>query len=260
MTNSNGINNINVLAVTQARVGSTRLPGKVLLSVDGNTLLDLHLTRVQQASKLDKLFIATTVQPEDSAIEQIAQKRNLPFYRGSVDDVLDRFYQTVKREAADYVVRLTSDCPLIDPLLIDKVVTYAVDNKLDYCSNTLDPHYPDGQDIEVFTFAALENAWRNATLSSEREHVTPYIWKNSSYKGGTLFRSDNFEEGVDFGNVRMTVDELSDFEVIKTLIEQLGSNASWMEYATYIQDHGTIRALNEKINRNEGYKKSTEKD
>jgi len=249
-----------ILAVTQARVGSTRLPGKVLLPINGNTLLDLHLNRVQQASKIDKLFIATTIQSEDTSIEQIAQNRGMSFYRGSVNDVLDRFYQTVKNEPADYIVRLTSDCPLIDPSLIDKVITYAVNNKFDYCSNTLKPSYPDGQDVEVFTFTALQNAWHNAKLSSEREHVTPYIWKNSSYKGGTRFRSENFEEGFAFENIRMTVDELRDVGVIKALIDQLGTEASWLDYATYLQDHNAVRALNETINRNEGYKKSIEKD
>jgi spore coat polysaccharide biosynthesis protein SpsF (cytidylyltransferase family) len=131
---------------------------------------------------------------------------------------------------------------------------------LDYCSNTLDPTYPDGQDIEVFKFSALEKAWNEAALASDREHVTPYIWRNSSFKGGQLFSSDNFTEGKSYGHLRMTVDELSDFEVIKNIILQLGKDRSWLEYAEYLEGNKTVKAINENIKRNEGYSKSLNKD
>jgi spore coat polysaccharide biosynthesis protein SpsF len=249
-----------IIAVTQARLGSTRLPGKILKEVDGTTLLGLHIHRVLKSKKIDELIVATTISPDDDAVERFANEKKLGSYRGSVNDVLDRFYQAIKNKNADYVVRLTSDCPLIDASLIDKIVAYAVDNKLEYCSNTLDPHYPDGQDVEVFTFAALEQAWREAKLISEREHVTPFIWKNSSFKDGTLFKSDNFAEGYNFGHLRMTVDEMKDYELVKTLIRALGKEASWLDYANYLQEHEAVREINNTITRNEGYSKSLEKE
>jgi spore coat polysaccharide biosynthesis protein SpsF len=251
---------VKIVALTQARLGSTRLPGKILKEIGDTTLLGLHIDRILKSKKINTLVVATTTSPEDEVVETFAKQKKLISYRGSVNDVLDRFYQAAKLQQAEYVVRLTSDCPLIDATLIDKIIGYAVDKKLDYCSNTLDPHYPDGQDVEVFTFKALEKAWNEATLPSEREHVTPFIWKNSSFKNGDLFKSDNFNEGYDFGHLRMTVDEPKDYELIKSLVHALGVKSTWLEYANYLQTHDTVREINSAINRNEGYSKSIEKE
>src|ERR1019366_2808912 len=189
-----------IIAITQARTGSTRCPGKILKKINDNTLLEIHLKRILQSKEINQLIVATTINKEDSGIVTISRDLGLSFYQGSVEDVLDRFYQSLQGQKADYIVRLTSDCPLVDPELIDQIIRYTLDNNLDYCSNTLDPKYPDGQDVEVFKFAALEKAWKEATLPSEREHVTPYIWKNSTFKGGKLFKSDNFDEGYSYGH------------------------------------------------------------
>lgn len=249
-----------IIAVTQARTGSTRLPGKVLLNVGELTVLQLHLERVLKAKKVDKLIVATTDSDEDAAILAAAGRLGLSCYRGSVHDVLDRFYQSVAKENADYIVRLTSDCPLIDPRLIDAVISFTAANDLDYGTNTLDPTYPDGQDVEVFKFSALKKAWREAKLASEREHVTPYIWNNSSFKGGTLFQSANFNEGFSMGHLRMTVDEARDLEVITHLVKQLGKDKTWLEYANYLETNSDVRSINQAIGRNEGYKKSLNSD
>jgi spore coat polysaccharide biosynthesis protein SpsF len=249
-----------IVAVTQARTGSSRLPGKVLKKIQGVTLLELHLSRILQSKKIDKLIVATTVNKEDDAIAELAAANNIAASRGSVNDVLDRFYQSLKGEKADYVVRLTADCPLIDPALIDKIIAFTIENDLDYCSNTLNPGYPDGQDVEVFKFSALEKAWHEAKLDSEREHVTPFIWKNSSFKGGDIFTSANFSENYSFGHLRMTVDEQRDFDLIQNLIGELGRDGSWLDYANYIESHQKIRNINASIGRNEGYDKSIEKD
>lgn len=249
-----------IIAVTQARMGSSRLPGKVLKKIGGTTLLELHIQRLLKSKKIDRLILATTTNQEDGAVVEVAHKFGIQSYCGSVDDVLDRFYQPLKELKPDYVVRLTSDCPLIDAALIDKIVEYTIQKKLDYCSNTLDPKYPDGQDVEVFTFSALTKAWNDSKLSSEREHVTPYIWKNSTFKGGTLFLSENFEEGYEFGYLRMTVDEQEDFDVMTKIISTLGSDRSWMEYASYLDQTTEIKKVNESISRNEGYTKSINKE
>jgi spore coat polysaccharide biosynthesis protein SpsF len=249
-----------IVAITQARSGSTRLPNKILMKVGGQSLLELHVNRMKQSKLIDKLIIATTTAAQDAQIVDLAKALETPSFRGSENNVLDRFYQAVKNEGADYVVRLTSDCPLIDAVLIDKVIQYALDNNLDYCSNTLNPTYPDGQDVEVFKFAALEKAWNEATLESDCEHVTPYIWRNSTFKNGSIFKSDNFGEGYDFEKIRMTVDEQRDYELIVKLVEQLGSHQTWLAYAEFMVNHADLLAINSNIQRNEGFFKSLKKD
>ena len=251
---------LRIIAITQARTGSTRLPGKVLKEVNGKSLLEIHLKRVLRSTKISGLIVATTTNEEDSAIVDIANTLGLKSSRGSVNDVLDRFYQALQGFSPDYVVRITSDCPLVDPILIDKIVQHTLDHNLDYCSNTLDPSYPDGQDVEVMKYSALQKAWHEAKLASEREHVTPYIWKNSSYKGGSLFTSDNFQEGFSYGHLRMTVDEPKDLEVIIRIITHLGFDKGWFDYAQYLEENPEIKRFNETIARNEGYNKSLKKE
>ncbi len=249
-----------VIAITQARTGSTRFPGKVLEKVNGVSLLELHLQRIRKSRKVNELILATTNKPEDDILGEIGRRVKVEVFRGSENDVLDRFYQAAVNKGADYIVRLTSDCPLIDGELIDKIVEYTINAELDYCSNTLDPTYPDGQDVEVIRFSALERAWKEAKLDSEREHVTPYVWKNSTYKGKTLFSSANFDEGRSFGHQRMTVDEVKDLELIKSLIADLGTEKTWLEYAEYLEGNSSIKKINETIKRNEGYSKSVDKE
>lgn len=249
---------MSVVVVTQARSGSTRLPNKVLLEIDGKTLLQIHIDRIKQANQIDDIYIATTTKNADDVIVNLATQLDVKHHRGSEQDVLDRFYQTVKDVGPKYVVRLTSDCPLIDPKLIDEVVKKAIEEDLDYYSNTIEERYPDGQDIEVFKFSALKKAWENTTLKSDREHVTPYIRNNSSFFGGTLFTSKNHGIEEDYNNVRLTVDEPKDLEVITKIIMDLGLNKDWKTYAEYYKSNKEISALNNDIIRNEGYQKSIE--
>lgn len=247
---------MNIIAVTQARIGSSRLPAKVLLDVGGQPMLAIHLERILRSKCISKLIVATTLEPETSTILDIAENQEVSVYQGSTEDVLDRFYQAVLPYTPQYVVRLTADCPLIDPILIDKVIQYAVKNQLDYCSNTLIEKYPDGQDIEIFTFQSLEKAWNEAKLPSEREHVTPYIRKNSTFNGGDMFKSDNFNEDVDLSQFRMTVDEPADLEFIRQLVSQLGPHASMDQYIALLRTKPALLQINSKIQRNEGYEKS----
>lgn len=255
-----------IIAITQARSGSTRLPNKILKTVQGKTLLETHLHRLLQSKKIDQLIVATTIQDEDMKIKKIADAHNLLCYRGSVNDVLDRFYQAVQmlNFKPDYIVRVTSDCPLIDAALVDEIIAFTLNNRLDYCSNTLQENYPDGMDAEVFTFAAIEKAWEEAKLNSEREHVTPYIRKNSSFMGGKLFPSQNFCSLTDgekkYFHARLTVDEEKDFQVIAKIILALGIEKNWKDYAEYYLGNKEIQQLNGNIVRNEGYLKSLRED
>lgn len=251
---------MHILAITQARIGSTRLPEKILKTIKGETLLEIHLKRILQSRLISKLKVATTIEPDAEKIVAVANKLGVEVYKGSVNNVLDRFYQTALPEKPDWVVRLTSDCPLIDPVEIDKVIQHALDNDLDYVSNALEPTFPDGLDTEVFKFSALEKAFREAKMNSDLEHVTPFIWKNSSFKGGTIFSSDCVMNEKDFSGIRLTVDTLEDFLVIEKLVELLGPNKPWLEYVRALEQHPEIQKLNAQFKRNEGYEKSLKKD
>ena len=251
-----------VIAITQARYGSTRLPAKILKEVDGRTLLEIHLRRILQARTIDSLKIATTDEEGSRFIVAVADLLGVGYHKGSVEAVLSRFYDTAAPEKPDYVVRLTSDCPLIDPSVIDEVVTFAVEHAYDYVRT--DPKsFPDGLDTEVIRFQALELAWREARLSSEREHVTPYIWKNGSAEGGTLFRSfklPNRQGEYDANVYRITIDEPEDFEVLKALIGALGTDRPWKDYIDYLGEHPEIKSMNSRFGYNEGYDKSLRND
>jgi spore coat polysaccharide biosynthesis protein SpsF (cytidylyltransferase family) len=158
------------------------------------------------------------------------------------------------------VVRLTGDCPLADPVLIDSIIDHTLQNRFDYCSNTLDPGFPDGMDVECFSIEALNRAWREARLTSDREHVTPYIWRNSSFFNGTMFSSGcYYSSDKSYGGLRLTVDEPADLSVITALVGALGEDASWQSYADYYRQHPAIQ-FNLAYSRNEGYAKSISQD
>lgn len=251
---------MNVLAITQARIGSTRLPAKILKEVLGLSLLEIHLRRVLKSKSITKLKVATTTEPGTEKIIDIAGKLGVETYQGSVNDVLDRFYQTAKPETPDYIVRLTSDCPLIDPVVIDHVIEQCIESGCDYASNVLSPTFPDGMDVEVFKFSALEKAHQEAQITSDKEHVTPYIWRNSTFKGGTLFKSINVESPVDYSEYRITVDTIDDFFLVENIINHLGVERTFQEYVKYIETHQSVKQINQQYARNEGYEKSLLKD
>jgi spore coat polysaccharide biosynthesis protein SpsF len=251
---------VSILAITQARYGSSRLPGKILKKVKGMSLLEIHLKRIQGSQLIDEIKVATTNESESIEIEKIAKALDVQTFHGSIDNVLERFYLTALPESPQWVVRLTSDCPLVDPEIIDKVIQYALDQDLDYVSNTLSPTFPDGLDVEIFKFSALKKAYEEAELRSELEHVTPYIWKNSTFMGRTLFSSDVVKNTVDLSGVRITVDTSEDFEVIKELIEREGIDSPWMRYVDILEEQPHLSIINQQYSRNEGYDKSINGD
>ncbi len=246
---------IKTILITQARIGSTRLPGKVLMEVNQISLLKIHLDRLKKSKNIDKIIVATTDKIEDDIIEKFVLEWGYEVFRGSENDVLDRFYQAVKLINPLWIVRITADCPLIDPKLIDEVIEYTQSKNIDYCSNTLTENFPDGQDIEVFKFYALEYAWNHAIKKSDREHVTPYIRDFSNFKNNNIFSAINFDNDLNYSHIRMTVDEIRDFELIKIVIENNGLDKSWKEYADYIVSNN-LSHINDSIIRNEGYTKS----
>ena len=250
---------IKTILVTQARTGSTRLPGKVLKEVEGKTLLQIHLERLRKCTKISEIIVATTTKDVDLVIFEKVREWGFKASRGSELDVLDRFYQAVKDQNPDWIVRVTSDCPLLDPVLVDEVITFVQEKNIDYGSNAMIGRFPDGQDVEVFKFSSLKKAWENAKLLSEREHVSPYIRSNSNGKGRNLFTAINYPSISDYSRIRMTVDEIEDFKLIEILIKKLGIEKSWMDYTSYIIDND-LGKINNNIIRNEGYLRSLKND
>lgn len=248
-----------IIIVTQARIGSSRFPEKVLQTLGDSTLLGVHLKRLKKSKLASQIIVATTHENKSDQIVAIANEAGIEAFKGSTEDVLDRFYQAVVNHNPDYIVRVTSDCPLIDANLIDEVINMVYEHQLDYGSNALIENFPDGQDVEVFTFKALQKAWEEATLLSDREHVTPYIRKNTDFNKGNMFKAMNYNAPENFNHVRMTVDEPSDLETVAVLIQKLGTDRDWKSYTDYILEHQEI-LKNQKIIRNEGYLKSLNKD
>ncbi|KOF04011.1 hypothetical protein OB69_03140 [Roseivirga seohaensis subsp. aquiponti] len=248
-----------VIIITQARVGSTRLPGKVLKKINNQSLLQIHLSRLKKSKLASKIIVATTFEEGVEQIVEIGKVMSVDVFQGSTDDVLDRFFQSVKEYAPDYVVRVTSDCPLIDANLIDQVIDLTINNELDYAANILKELYPDGQDVEVVSFNTLKRAWEEAKLQSDREHVTPFIRRNTDFMGGDLFKAQNLDCIKNYNQIRMTVDEQADFDAMETLINDLGLNETWETYTQHILKHPD-RFKNQSIFRNEGYLKSLEKE
>lgn len=250
---------LKTLLITQARTGSTRLPGKVLLKIAEQTLLEIHLSRLSKCKSVGEIIVATTDKVEDLSILDICSNLSFNCFRGSENNVLDRFYQCAQNVKPDWIIRTTADCPLIDPALVDAVIQCAMVNEVDYCSNILVEHFPDGQDIEVFKFSVLEQTWKEATLDSEKEHVTPYIRNNANNKGKKIFSAINFPCISDFSKIRMTVDEQRDFQLISTLVDKCGINESWLTYTNEIIEQN-LSSINNGIVRNEGLLKSLKND
>jgi len=248
-----------VIIITQARVGSSRLPSKILKPLNDETILSLHIKRLKKVNLCDKIIVATTFEKGVDQILKIVKESKVFYHQGSTNNVLERFYNAAKKHTPDYIVRVTSDCPLIDAGLIDQVIAFTIDNELDYGSNTLKENYPDGQDIEVFTFKALKKAYQSAQLEIEKEHVTPYIINNSTFKGKSIFIADDFPSKIDYSAVRMTLDEPLDYIALNSLVNELGIDANWEVYAQYLLSNSE-KFLNQKIIRNEGYLNSLKKE
>lgn len=246
---------VKTICIIQARMGSSRLPGKILMKAEGRTILENVLIRVGQSKKIDKIVVATTDQNEDNATEKLCRKIGADCFRGSENDVLDRYFKcALKYPRFNNIVRVTGDCPLIDPKIIDEVISFFIKTKSDYASNIAKETYPDGMDVEIFKRKALEEAAAKAVMSSEREHVTLYIRNNPKFK------KINLASPYDFSHIRLTVDQPEDYEVIKFLIENSKSDAGYMEYISLLTKNPKILLKNFKIVRNEGLIKSLKED
>lgn len=245
------------IAVIQARMGASRLPGKVMMELIGKPVLWHVVSRVRRSSYVDEVVVATTFQREDLEIVKYCSNEGVRVFAGSEDDVLDRYYQVSKLFKPDNVIRITADCPLHDPSVIDQVVGKHIQESNDYTSNTMEETFPDGLDCEAVKFSVLKDSWEKARMASEREHVTQYIIKNSKYKKGSVTSQ------VYRGNERWTLDTEEDYAFIEKVFDRLYPANPWFgagDVYQLLDEEPGLRDINSGINRNEGLLKSLKND
>ena len=237
-----------VVAIVQARMGSTRLPGKVMMPIHGEPMIGLLLARLSRSQEIDRIIVATSIDERNKTLADHVSRLGYSCEQGSEHDVLDRYFQAARKHGADVVVRITGDCPLVDPALVDEVIRGFKRAKVDYFSNVDPPTYPDGLDIEVFTFAALEKAASQAKSPHEREHVTPYLRENP------ILRRTSLRNEQDLSDLRWTVDEPADLDVVAGIFGHFSPDIhfSWQSVLALQRTHPDIFQANRKIARNEG--------
>ena len=243
--------------IIQARMGSSRLPGKTLMKLNKyRTTLDFVINQLSFSALLDKIVIATTNLEQDDIIEKNAKTLGIDCFRGSSDDVLDRYYHCAKKFQINTIVRITSDCPLIDPQIVDQVIRKYQSEDYDYVTNTLSRSYPIGTDVEIFSFEILEKTWQKAILPSEREHVTLFIRnKKLNFKLGNLKNSKNL------GHLRWTLDRVEDLNLIRKIVVKINKNPILMnDILNLFSLEPELIKINEHITQNEVMLKSLKKD
>lgn len=246
------------LGILQARTSSSRLPGKVLKPLLGKPMLARQIERLHRSTRMDELIVATSVHASDDAIEALCRSEGMACFRGSLDDVLDRFYQAALTRLPQHIVRLTGDCPLTDPAVVDRTIDFYADGGFDYASNALEPPFPDGLDVEVFRFSCLEVAWREVTGPAFREHVTLFIYRHPE-----RFRTGCYRSRTNLAHLRWTVDEPQDYEFVTRVYEALyprNPHFSMEDVLRFATEHPEACALNCGIERNEGLARSLSRD
>jgi len=247
-----------IVAILQARTSSSRLPGKVLKPLQGQPMLLQEIKRIKRAKTPENVVVATSIDQSDDPIAEMCRQNHIECFRGSLTDVLDRYYQASLQYKADVIVRLTGDCPLIDPDVIDQAIRFFHKGSYDFAGNTVEPTFPDGLDVEVFRQTALETAWREARKPSDREHVTPYL-----YHRPERFRIGSFKQETDDSHLRWTVDEPEDYDfvqIIYTALYPTNPSFSKSDILAYLKKHPELSKINGMHTRNEGYIRSLKSD
>ncbi len=239
--------------IVQGRMGSSRLPGKTLMKLDKkNTVLHFVINQLGYSKLIDKIIIATTNLKEDDAIEILVKNSNIEIFRGNSNDVLDRYFQCAKKFSIDTIVRITADNPLIDPIIIDDLIKKFTSNSYDCLTNAYVRTFPYGTEVEIFSFKSLEKAWKNATKSSEREHVTPYFYNNKQ-----LFKIHHEENFENISNLRWTIDQKNDLLLVKSIISKIKKRPILMnDILNLFSKEPEIFKINKNQSPDEGYKKS----
>ncbi len=239
---------MNIVAIIQARMGSKRLPGKVMKRIADKPILEILVERLSLSKEINKTIIATSSRPENKKIKKHFEKMNIDCEMGSENDVLSRFYNIAKKYNADIIVRITGDCPFVDPELVDSVIKRFIESDVDYCSNVNPPTYPDGMDVEVLSYDVLQTVFNDASKYEDREHVTSYI------RSSGLFSSENVKYKEDLSHLRWTLDEKEDFQVIEKVFKNFYPDIhfSWIDVLSLNKNNSYLFEANKKILRNEG--------
>lgn len=232
------------VAIVQARMGAQRLPGKVLLDLAGEPLLKRVVTRLDRANALEQVVVATSTESGDDAVAGLCDREGWACYRGSEHDVLDRYYHAAKSVDAEAVVRITADCPLIDPGIVDSVVHLFLGENPDYASNTVERTFPRGLDVEVMSIDTLQKVWQEAREEHERVHVTPYIYHHPE-----LFRIVQFTGDDDFSGLRWTLDTPEDLEFARQVYARLPGekHATWRDVLAILEAEPALATINQAI-------------
>ncbi len=240
-------NKLRIVAIVQARMGSSRLPGKVLKKIGGKSVIEILLSRLSQSKLLTSIIVATSLKKENDLLCKELLRLGYPFYRGSENDVLKRYYYAALKEKADVIVRITGDCPLIDAQLVDSTINLFLKKNVDYVSNSNPPTFPDGMDVEVFSKYGLFLAHKEATQPYQREHVTPFL-------RSTKFKTLNLKSERDYSNFRLTLDELDDLKLIQAVFKNFSSDIyfGYEKVIDYLRANPQIKNINKDILRNEG--------
>jgi spore coat polysaccharide biosynthesis protein SpsF (cytidylyltransferase family) len=246
-----------VTVMIQTRTGSMRLPKKSLALIEKKPMIWHVVNRVKKIKNVEQIALITTRKKIDKILLEIAKKYGIMGYAGDVNDLLNRHYQCAIKIDADPIIRITSDCPLIDPKIVEKVLKFYLDNDYDYVSNIIEPSFPDGLDVEVFSLNALKKAVKNAKLSSEREHMSPYFTKNPN-----KFKLYNIKNKKNLSHMRWTVDQKQDLTFVRKIYAKMKPKTifSMKEILKIISEDPELQNINKGIKRNEGYTKSLKND
>ncbi len=247
-----------IVGILQARVGSSRLDAKVLKEIKEKSLLELYLRRVEKSKLMNKIIVATTIDEGNFPIVDVANKLGVDCFRGSENDLLDRYYQCAKNYGVDIIVRLCCDDPFVDHEVIDRAVQILIDEDADWVTNHFETTYPEGLDIDVFPFSILEETWKEATLKSEREHVFPYVFNNKDQ-----FKFINFKQDVDYSSLRWTIDYQEDLDMASSVYDYLYDTKEVFlqdDILKLIEEHPEIMEINRSIEHYAGIKKSFRED
>jgi len=246
-----------ISCIIQARMGSSRLPGKILMNLDGkNSVLQYTLNQLKHSKSIDKIIIATTTLHEDDKIIEMSNVMNIQTFRGSTTDVLDRYYKCAKEFSLTNIVRITSDNPLIDPTLVDQAIEKFFEGSFDYVTNCRPRTFPQGTETEVFSYIALEQAWKEAKKPSEREHVTPYFYNNPE-----TFKILHIKHPDNLSKLRWTIDREPDLELVKAIISKIKKRPILMkDIISLLENEPDLVNINKDYVMNEGYLKSLEED
>jgi spore coat polysaccharide biosynthesis protein SpsF (cytidylyltransferase family) len=247
-----------IIAILQARCTSTRLPNKVLKPILNKPMIQWQVERLKQSKKIDRLIVATSKENSDLPLVKLCDDLSIPVFQGSLNNVLERFYNIAVDLEPKLIVRLTGDCPLIDPNIVDQVIDYMKLGNFDYVSNSMEPTYPDGLDVEVFSFDTLKYVYANAKRLSEKEHVTLYIANNSNE-----FKIGVYKNPIDLSHHRWTVDDPRDFKLVTSIFEGLGhldGDFFMNDILKFLEENPELYGLNNKTKRNEGLLKSLDSE